>query len=528
MKTRTTIAIEKLLTFPLFAFLILLGGTLTSCSIKQTPEPTRPPQSHAFKNHQSTSLGRLLNKQASQHPGQSGFQIIRHGHDAFVNRIAATQMAEKSLDLQYYLWHEDATGRLLSYSLLKAADRGVKVRILLDDMGLQGRDKNISALNAHPNIEIRIFNPFASRKMHALDFLTDFKRVNHRMHNKSFIADNALAIIGGRNIGNHYFKASKKSNFRDLDVVAAGPVVREISGVFDYFWNGSWSAPISSLTSFHQTPKDLAKHQKRLIQKIPRDRFYYELTEDTADLQSHLKPLSHRFSWATGHYVWNDPEQLKLPVEQQSGTIIRKLKARTNKLQKEFTIESPYFIPMDQGVATLKQLVDKNVRVKILTNSQDTNDVLPAQAGYMNYRKQLLEAGVQMYELRSDARFNLGATEQTPPKSAKTGLHTKAFVFDQKAVFIGSFNLDPRSSYINTEGGLYIESPSLARETLQYMSEATSLKNCYRLSLDQNGDILWETEDNGQKVIYKKEPHVSLWTRIKMRMIRSLPIEEQL
>ena len=146
----------------------------------------------------------------------------------------------------------------------------------------------------------------------------------------------------------------------------------------------------------------------------------------------------------------------------------------------------------------------------------------------MNYRKHLLKAGVQMYELRSDARFNLGATEQTPPKSAKTGLHTKAFVFDQKAVFIGSFNLDPRSSYINTEGGLYIESPSLARETLQYMSEATSLKNSYRLSLDYHGNVLWETEENGHKVIYKKDPHVSLWARIKMRMIRSLPIEDQL
>jgi putative cardiolipin synthase len=275
------------------AALFLIGCTSIPKNYPKAP-------STAFKGHKSTSIGKMFDKEAAKHPGKSGFDIIRYGRQGFTARIAMTEMAEKSLDLQYYLWEPDATGRLLAYHVLKAADRGVKVRVLLDDIGLESRDTMIASLDAHPNIEIRIFNPFAERSSHGLNFLTDFDRVNHRMHNKTFLMDNSLAIIGGRNIGNHYFGVDDQMNFRDLDIVGAGPIVREVSNVYDYFWNGEWSVPMKALEDKTYTQEDMKNARAILSQKIAKDHYPYPLTDDVKKIRSQMNTIRKNLVWAKG------------------------------------------------------------------------------------------------------------------------------------------------------------------------------------------------------------------------------------
>ncbi len=454
-----------------------------------------------------------MEREVARHSGKSGFNIIGYGREAFTARIAMTELTDKTLDLQYYLWDQDETGRLLAYHTLQVADRGVKVRVLLDDIGLQGRDNMIAAMDAHPNIEIRIFNPFSNRGLHALDFLTDTDRVNHRMHNKTVIMDNAFAIIGGRNIGNHYFSVSDEINFRDMDIATIGPIIRDISKMYDYFWNGKWSVPIAVITKQKYTMEDLGKERKKLEKKLSKDHYPYPLVKDSVALQHRLKQTLKHFVWTRGEVLWNDPEQMKRDKEKQSHTMIPKLHERVKKLHKSLLIESPYFIPRGEGSKHLIVLSKRGVKVRILTNSFASNDIMAAYAGYRNYREELLRNGVELYESRDDAGSSK-IINQTPANvEVTTGLHAKVIVFDEKDVFIGSFNLDPRSSRINTEGGLYVQSPVLAKKVMENMKEGIDLKNAYRLGLDTKGQITWTTIENGKEVVYTSEPRLNAWGR---------------
>ena len=500
---------------------------LTGCNSLPDKGYSKTPSS-AFKGYKSTSIGKMVEREAVKHPGKSGFEIIRYGREAFTSRVAMTEMAEKTLDMQYYLWEQDATGRLLAASLLKAADRGVKVRLLLDDIGLGGRDDMIASLGVHPNIEIRIFNPFSNRGMHAFDFLSDFDRVNHRMHNKMAIMDNALAIVGGRNIGDHYFGVSKDGNFRDLDIVAAGPIVREISTVYDYFWNGRWSVPIKSLTSQSYSSKDMKAARDLLSQRISQDDYPYPLSKDSKKMSREIKTLLSHFIWANGKIVWDDPKQMKLSKEKQKDTMVQKLVKRANSVKKSFFVESPYFIPGDGGTAALVALSKRGVNVRILTNSLSSNDVIPAHAGYDTYRKTLVQNGIGMYELRSDVGQSKVINKTPSNGTKKSGLHAKTFVFDEKDVFIGSLNLDPRSGSINTEGGLYVESPELAKRVTSFMNEGIKLENSYYLRTDKNGDLIWITKTKGKKEIYDSDPKAGIWDHFQVELIQALPIESQL
>jgi len=511
---------------PLFCLLAVSGVLLSSCA--SSLSDINAPHSQAFQKFISTTHGRELEKEVRKHSGKSGFALVPYGQDAFEKRMRMISLAEKSLDIQYYIWKVDTTGNLLTYQILKAADRGVKVRLLLDDLGLKGRDKVMSALDAHPNIEIRVFNPFASRNNRGLNFLLDFDRLNHRMHNKVMVADNALAITGGRNVGDHYFSVSKEGNFRDLDVICTGPVVREISEVHDYFWNGKWSVPIHSLTGNSYTEKHLAKARvvlEKLTHKSPSP---YPLDLGRPQLISNLTSLRGRMIWAHGSYIWNDPVELKRSKEFQKDTIIRKLRRISPLMKQDMLIESPYFIPGDRGVVAFKDLVERGVKVRILTNSLRSNDVIPSHAGYARYRKDLILAGVELYELRPDAIEGNKKSPISFSGSKNAGLHTKAFVFDRRAVFVGSFNLDPRSALINSEGGLFIESKELAREVTRYMNADISPKNSYCVTMDAKGKLLWTTEIDGKTVVFHSEPDNSIWTSFLIRVIQMLPIEDQL
>jgi len=505
---------------------MLASLLFVACST--VPEVYPRTSSHALKNYKSTDLGKDIEKEVVQHPGKSGFSVIRYGREAFTARVTMTDLTDKTLDLQYYLWDQDETGRLLALHTLQVADRGVKVRVLLDDIGLQGRDDMIAALDAHPNIEIRIFNPFSSRDMHAFDFLTDMNRVNHRMHNKTVIMDNAFAIVGGRNIGNHYFGVSDDINFRDFDIAAVGPVVRDISAMYDYFWNGKWSVPVAIIVKKHYTMADLKKERQKLEAQVKKDRYPYPLAEDEKQLQHDMRNIMRHAVWTNGKMIWNDPVQMKRDRKNQENTILSRLQNRIKYLKKSLLIENPYFVPREDGVKRLIALRKCGVRVRVLTNSLKANDVLATYAGYENYRKELLQYGVELYELRDDSGSSKIINRAAVKKDIRTGLHAKVMLFDEKDVFVGFFNLDPRSSLINTEGGLYVHSPILAKRIEAYMDEGIDLRNAYRLRLDVNGHITWTTIENGKKVLYTSEPDVSAWDKLKVNFLQMLPLESQL
>jgi putative cardiolipin synthase len=503
--------------------LVLASLLLAGCATVPRDIP-RPP-SVAFQDHESTALGQRIAKDAAGRPGQSGFSLMRYGHPAYTARIALADLAQKSIDVQYYIWEADATGRILAERLARAAERGVRVRVLIDDANLQDRDAAVASFDAHPNIEVRLFNPFAQRKGKTLDFITDFERVNHRMHNKLMVVDNAVAIVGGRNMSDPYFGVNPTQNFRDLDVAAVGPVVRELSKVYDRFWNGDWAVPVAALVDRPRTTDDYQAAIKAIREWVATSPYPWPLERDVAEHQKELESLYRAFVWAPGRVLWDDPASINDPDLRTMGKALRH---RLGELQKEVLIESAYFVPREGGAAFAEHLRSKGVRMRVLTNSLASNDVLAAFAGYSKYRAALVAAGVELYELRPDAgpirqRMFFGVKG-----GSRAGLHAKAMVFDRKDVFIGSFNMDPRSSSINTEAGLYIESPELAAQLAAHMDEGVRLDNAYRVQLDPSGRLYWITEDAGKEVRYDVDPLSTPLQRLEAGWIRMLPIQDQL
>ena len=502
--------------FCLMAFLMLVVGCASV--------PTDYPRTHstALADYQSTSTGKRWARLEAQNPGESGFAILRYGHQAFTLRLAAADVAEKTLDLQVYIWESDETGRILAERLLRAAERGVRVRLLVDDMGLEAGDYTIASLDAHPNIEIRIFNPFAHRNSSVLDFATDLDRVNHRMHNKTMVTDNSFAVIGGRNIGDHYFGVNSDTNFRDLDIMAVGPVVRDISKVFDHFWQSDWAVPIAVLVKRSYTETDLREARTRLQENIAAGSYPYSIDHDIEAMRAKFSDAEDVAIWAPGAVVWDDPDEIG--DKDETGNLITALREKFNTVQESYAIESAYFVVGERGLRSVEKMVDRGVRIRILTNSLASNDVLAAHAGHASYRKELLEIGAEVYELRPDG----GAIQKDWEGESKSGLHTKAMVFDGTSLFIGSFNLDPRSANINTEAGIYVKSAELSAQLLAYMDEGIAPENSYRLELDEANKLVWITRENGVEVRYHKDPHSTFSQRLMSDFIGILPVESQL
>jgi putative cardiolipin synthase len=480
---------------------------------------SRAPAAAKHRAHVTTRINELV----SANPGLSGFSIVRYGRPALTLRVALADLAEKSLDVQYYIWEADATGRILAERLVRAAERGVQVRVLLDDINLSGRDERIAALDAHPNIQVRLFNPFSNRRFRAINFLTDMRRVNHRMHNKVMVMDDEIALVGGRNVGAHYFEAHDKSNFRDLDIVAIGPIVREISSVFAHFWQGKWSVPMSDLAKKPFTEKDFHETISALRGQIKTDRYPFPLEIDVEELSSRLVEHLGEMTWANGQIIWDDPAAIY--EGWQSGRINESLHRRLQTLDRELLIESAYFVPLQRGVDAVRKLSERGIRVRVLTNSLAANDVLAAHAGYSRIRRAMLDAGAELYELRPDP----GPVEKDIiAGESKAALHTKAIVFDRKDVFIGSFNLDSRSAAINTEAGLYVESPEIARQVIEYMDEGVAPDNSYRVLVDDNGKLRWIINVGDERVDYSTDPKSTWLQRFLAALIRLLPVQKQL
>ena len=503
------------------SLLLLISLFLTGCATVPRDYPRS--ESTAFEDYLDTSVGQFFEEAAVQHPDESGFAMIRYGRRAFTDRVALTALAEKSIDVQYYIWEADTTGRILAERLIQAADRGVRVRLLVDDINLAGRDAKVAAMDAHPNIEIRVFNPFANREARLFDFVFDLKRINHRMHNKAMVVDNAVAIVGGRNIGNHYFGVATDANFRDLDIAAVGPVVREISSVFDHFWNGDWAVPISALVDRPYTEADLLEAREFMSDWLAEHDYPYPLDRDVAALNAELTSIRDRFIWAPGKIVWDDPADIKAGIV--DGTVLKEILNNVHSLQGELLIESAYFVMRDRSIENLQDMQARGIRVRVLTNSLASNDVVAAHAGHAKRRKQLIEAGVELYEYRPDSRISKTRAYRGKSKAA---LHTKAMVFDRELVFIGSYNLDPRSAAINTEAGLYVKSPELARQVIEYMDEGVRPENAYRVLLDERGELYWVAKVDGNEVYYTQEPETTFGQRFMSGFIMLLPIEHQL
>ena len=505
-------------------FAILLVALLVSaCAPAINWNYPRTP-SNTFASPQTTTVGALFQEAADKHPGLSGFSLIRDGSTAFMARLGMADLAEKTLDGQYYIWDGDTTGLILADRLLRAADRGVRVRLLIDDHYMsESRDANVAALDAHSNIEIRFFNPVRNRRWRMMSFLAEFGRANHRMHNKLFVMDNAVAIVGGRNIADTYFGVKADYNFRDLDVMNAGPIVNELSTSFDIFWNSEWALPVGAVVKEDTTERDLAKFRTRLADKLAATGYPYPIDEHFADLRARLVKIRDNFIWAPGKVVVEHPSRVNANAD---NVIALALRQRASEVEHELLVESPYFILGDVTIEGVRQLTSRGVKVRVMTNSAASHDVLPALAGYVNTRKKVLNAGVELYELRPDS--NMPKLWSSLAGKSKAALHAKSLVFDRKSVFIGSFNLDPRSTALNTEIGVIIDSPEIAGQVGELMDEGVSPGSAYRVTLDNNENLVWSAEINSEKVEYDRDPETSFMYRFTIGLIGMLPIEDQL
>jgi putative cardiolipin synthase len=497
---------------------------LAACGEVPVDYPREP--STAFEDTEDTYFGRALATHRDAHPGESGFFLLLEGPDALVSRIRGAGRAERSIDVQYYFVLPDSTSYLFAQSLLEAADRGVRVRILLDDINVSGREVHMAGLDTHPNIELRIFNPFGRRQFRWLDFVTDLDRVNHRMHNKSMTIDNQVTIVGGRNIGDEYFGARGDVNFGDADVIGFGPVAKEVSRSFDDYWNSGMAIPVVALVPAGSETESLEALRERWAAKIAE----IDLTPFRKALEEVMIEVGERgadlLSWSSYLVVADPPEKV---LEGASPTDPELLRSRLGPLvreaERELIVISPYFVPRDAGVALFRDLRDRGVRVVVVTNSLASTDVTAVHAGYARYRKQLLEMGVELWEIRT--RRTLQTLQRLQLGMSRSSLHTKAFLIDREELFIGSFNWDPRSVEINTEMGIVLHSPELAAQAGDELDASLS-SAAFELRLNQEDEIEWVFRSDGTEMVFDHEPGTGLGRRLAAGLFSLLPIEDQL
>jgi len=516
----------------LFA-LALLGALASGCATLRTDVARQP--STAVAPVADTASTRYVQSEISQHADDSGFRPLLSNTNALMSRIVLIDHAAHSLDLQYYIFDNDATGRLVAQRILAAADRGVRVRILLDDLDIGGQDGLLDALDAHPNIEVRLFNPFRFRNRSAFSkagqFLVEGHRLNRRMHNKAFIVDGMQAIIGGRNIGDAYFDAGDQVHFRDLDVLAIGAVVPKISAMFDAYWNYKLAYPVTAYTSIHASAEDLARARVALAKdaRTFAESDYAQAVTDELPNGPSADRKGHWF-WGPARLIADDPEKADPARDGEARLIAPDLRKMLDESTREALLISPYFIPGENGVRYLGALAGRGVTIKVLTNALAATDEPEVHAGYSRYRIPLLEAGVDLYELRP--------LPGKPPASAYStssgeSLHAKSMIVDARQVFVGSMNLDPRSRLLNTEMGVIVDCPELAEALSRYFDSATAPENAFHVVLVRPSPsakpaLRWIAVDDAKPVTFEHDPETSQWTRMRVSLMRTLPIEDQL
>jgi cardiolipin synthase C len=472
-----------------------------------------------------TRLARAIDPLAAAHPGKTGIHALSVATDAFAARVLLAAAAEKSLDVQYYIWHGDQTGMLLYEAMWAAAERGVRVRMLLDDNNTAGLDEIIATLDAHPNIEVRLYNPVMYRGSRMMNFLTDFERVNRRMHNKSFTADDKASIVGGRNIGNEYFGAGEDSVFADLDVLAVGAAVPQVSSEFDLFWNSASAYPAASIVPAPGPGAVEALKARFAETRSDFDALAYVDAVRVAPLVKNLLDGRLDFEWDDARVVHDDPAKTLDKTERRDILLLTDIVEHFGRPQHTFDLVSPYFVPGAKGTAALASMAEGGVETRVLTNSLGATDVTAVHAGYSKSREALLRAGVKLYELKSSA----DTVQPKDVKRKKSGsspesLHAKTFAEDGKRIFVGSFNFDPRSALLNTEMGLVIDSPILAQR-LHDTFVTRVPKSSYEVRLTAQGSLEWIEQTPNGVVRHETEPDSSAFKRATVWFLSLLPID---
>jgi putative cardiolipin synthase len=525
--------------YGLVAWIVALSLLLAGCASMPPGADYPKIASTALADPASTPLGQGVEALAKAHPGLSGFRLFASGSDAFTLRVQMANRAQRTLDVQYFIFKDDDTGQLLMSAMLQAAGRGVRVRILMDDSEARGQDDRVALLAANPNVEVRLYNPFYYRGSVALLRYTEFaltmSRLDYRMHNKLFIADNAIAVAGGRNVGDEYFDAGDAPQFGDYDVLAMGPIVRNLSASFDAYWNSSLSIPVGALFGADPTAAKLEAMKVQLHEH--KDEMHHsdeERAVRTGQPLSGLLATGSGVVWAKAQVLADSPDKASVEGGDTVGALFRhRLLEAAADVTSELLIVSPYFVPGEKGQNLLVRLRSRGVRVRVLTNSLLSTDVPAVHAGYRHYRLPLLEAGVELYEVKPlPGKPNPRGGVLKSPSSGQFSLHAKAFVFDRKRIFIGSANFDRRSLHLNTEIGLMIDSPELAQQVIARFDTIANPANSFVLALREDGSgtprIEWKSVKDGKPVVYTTEPGDDRWREFLVDLYGLLPIDDQL
>ncbi len=472
-----------------------------------------------------TILDRGIGVRVAQRDGCSGLAAISSNLDAFSARALAARAAGRSLDLMYYYWKDDLTGRLLMHEVVRAADRGVRVRLLIDDINAGGKDRVYLSLDSHPNIHVRLFNPSRARYSglrRGIEMVLRAFSVTRRMHNKAWVADGQLAIVGGRNIGDQYFDAAEVSNFRDIDMVMVGPVVREVEAVFDTFWNSEVAMPIAALVRARKPRLEKVRLNLRETVEGQRARPYLQQAMERVSLMVMFDSLLP-VNWTRDARIVADPPEKALNRKSENW-IMSSLLPVIAGADRSVCITSPYFVPGTEGVALLTRMARAGVEVSVLTNSLAATDVAAVHGGYAPYRKALLAGGVRLHELQPF----LHKHQMSLFGSRGASLHTKAFAVDDHTGFVGSFNFDPRSASLNTEMGVLFVERELVAVLRGLFELETNPQMSYRVFLGEDGRLRWAEELDGRIVIHDREPEATRPRRLVASVISWLPIESQL
>lgn len=509
--------LKRLMTLVVVTAAVIFGARLAF----PLPDLSERPDTLSIPADPTTLLGGLMADAMVMHPGKSGILPLEAGRDAFASRLALVAAAQHSIDAQYYIWHNDTSGIILLDALLKAARRGVRVRLLLDDNGIPGLDRILATLNAQEHFQIRLFNPSTLRTPKLLGYTFDFFRMNRRMHNKSLIVDGAAAIIGGRNIGDEYFEVGDDAFFVDMDVLATGGIIPETAVLFDQYWNSASSFGVEHIIGAGSDTESFNQRVARVMDSPAAGRLTRDVLSSVARYTQGLASLE----WTDVRLVADDPAkgQGRATGDQ---LMITQLGRIIGSVEQRLDLASAYFIPGKTGTEYFTRLALSGKEIRILTNALNTTDVTLVHVGYTKYRRELLKSGILLYELKLRGEMTSEDGLQLMPIGLSGGsLHAKTFAIDGSRVFIGSFNFDPRSALLNCEMGFLIDSSNLAQR-ISAAFDGPLKTVSYRPELTPEGKMVWhEPLDGGGAVTYQEEPGASWFQQITFVVIGLLPVE---
>ena len=523
------------------AALLFTAVQLLGCA-SLPPGSSYPKQaSVAYAHPEDGRIARQFAAAAAENAGESGFRILTRGIDGFSARIQLIDAAEHTLDLQYFIYHQDQSGKLITAAALRAANRGVRLRVLVDDGAVEPGDNRIRLLAGHPGVEVRIFNPFEyrgdSRVFRGLEFVFRHRRLDFRMHNKLLVVDNASALIGGRNVGDEYFQVNPEQQYADDDVFVVGPTVQQLSAQFDLYWNSALAIPVEALAGGRPTEAELAAYRAELSAvpaQAPDNRTSYLKQAATGQPLQGILDGELPLVWAASQVVCDPPDKQHPHKRDSLGPFNYEALAKVVAgASSELLMITPYFIPTPAETEILKTLRQRNVRVGLLTNSLESTTEISAQSGYQRHRAEMLQAGVEIHEVRAAPESARGSGQSiTLSRHGKYGLHAKLYTIDRRELFIGSMNIDQRSAWLNTEIGLIIDSPVLALQAVSRYDAMTQLDSAYDVLLQPKAEggsrVVWRTRIGDRVVETTHEPSRNSWRRFEDDLLLLMPIDQEL